>query len=69
MRHFSSSIFLTLYLFICLIFCLFVYVFQTTESKLSVIREVQCQVCSLLHQMFIADPYLAKLVHFQVSLY
>ncbi|XP_072034600.1 integrator complex subunit 2-like [Amphiura filiformis] len=37
---------------------------KTTESKLSVIREVQCQVCSLLHQMFIADPYLAKLVHF-----
>lgn len=34
------------------------------ESKLSVLREVQCQVCSLLHQMFIADPHLAKLVHF-----
>lgn len=33
---------------------------------LSDIREVQCLICSLLHQMFIADPNIAKLVHFQV---
>ena len=31
-------------------------------------REVQCLVCSTLHQMFIEDPNVAKLVHFQVSL-
>ena len=29
-------------------------------------REVQCLVCSTLHQMFIEDPNVAKLVHFQV---
>ncbi|CAK8692806.1 unnamed protein product [Clavelina lepadiformis] len=28
-------------------------------------REVQCLVCSTLHQMFIEDPNVAKLVHFQ----
>nr|CAB3256441.1 integrator complex subunit 2 [Phallusia mammillata] len=28
-------------------------------------REVQCLICSQLHQMFIADPNVAKLVHFQ----
>jgi len=31
-----------------------------------VLREIQCRVCSSLHQMFIADPHIAKLVHFQV---
>lgn len=31
------------------------------------LREVQCLICCLLHQMFIADPNIAKLVHFQVS--
>ncbi|KXJ29444.1 Integrator complex subunit 2 [Exaiptasia diaphana] len=30
-----------------------------------VLREIQCRVCSSLHQMFIADPNIAKLVHFQ----
>ena len=30
------------------------------------LREIQCLVCSTLHQMFITDPKLAKLVHFQV---
>jgi len=30
------------------------------------LREVRGVVCSFLHQMFIADPPLAKLVHFQV---
>lgn len=35
-------------------------------SLLSNLREVQCLICCLLHQMFIADPNIAKLVHFQV---
>lgn len=30
------------------------------------LREIRGVVCSFLHQMFIADPPLAKLVHFQV---
>ncbi|KAK3730826.1 hypothetical protein QZH41_009941 [Actinostola sp. cb2023] len=30
-----------------------------------ILREIQCRVCSSLHQMFIADPSIAKLVHFQ----
>lgn len=34
---------------------------------LSDMREVQCLICCLLHQMFIADPNIAKLVHFQVN--
>lgn len=34
---------------------------------LSDLREVQCLICCLLHQMFIADPNIAKLVHFQVT--
>uniref|UniRef100_A0A8C2Q6T6 Integrator complex subunit 2 n=1 Tax=Cyprinus carpio TaxID=7962 RepID=A0A8C2Q6T6_CYPCA len=32
---------------------------------LSDLREVQCLICCLLHQMFIADPNIAKLLHFQ----
>uniref|UniRef100_A0A8D3CSG7 Integrator complex subunit 2 n=1 Tax=Scophthalmus maximus TaxID=52904 RepID=A0A8D3CSG7_SCOMX len=35
------------------------------KSLLSDMREVQCLICCLLHQMFIADPNIAKLVHFQ----
>ncbi|KAM6970380.1 integrator complex subunit 2 [Aplochiton taeniatus] len=35
------------------------------EGLLSDLREVQCLICCLLHQMFIADPNIAKLVHFQ----
>lgn len=35
------------------------------ESLLCNLREVQCLICCLLHQMFIADPNIAKLVHFQ----
>uniref|UniRef100_A0A8C8A1N0 Integrator complex subunit 2 n=1 Tax=Oryzias sinensis TaxID=183150 RepID=A0A8C8A1N0_9TELE len=38
---------------------------QKLESLLSDLREVQCLICCLLHQMFIADPNIAKLVHFQ----
>ncbi|MBN3272797.1 INT2 protein, partial [Polyodon spathula] len=34
-------------------------------SLLSNLREVQCLICCLLHQMFIDDPNIAKLVHFQ----
>ncbi|KAM9456268.1 integrator complex subunit 2 [Clarias gariepinus] len=37
----------------------------TEGGLLSDIREVQCLICSLLHQMFIADPNIAKLLHFQ----
>lgn len=42
---------------------------EDTEPEgglLSDLREVQCLICCLLHQMFIADPNIAKLVHFQV---
>ncbi|XP_069766628.1 integrator complex subunit 2 [Narcine bancroftii] len=35
------------------------------ETILSNVREVQCLICCLLHQLFIADPNIAKLVHFQ----
>lgn len=39
---------------------------QEPEASLfSDLREVQCLICCLLHQMFIADPNIAKLVHFQ----
>lgn len=34
-------------------------------SGSAVLREIQCRVCSQLHQMFIAVPDIAKLVHFQ----
>lgn len=34
-------------------------------SGSAVVREIQCRVCSQLHQMFIAVPEIAKLVHFQ----
>ncbi|MEQ2259390.1 Integrator complex subunit 2 [Xenotaenia resolanae] len=43
---------------------------EDTEPEgglLSDLREVQCLICCLLHQMFIADPNIAKLVHFQVN--
>eukprot|EP00794_Sanderia_malayensis_P014277 gene14277-15764_t len=29
------------------------------------LREIQCRICSFLHQVFIADPNMVKLVHFQ----
>ncbi|XP_056140438.1 integrator complex subunit 2 isoform X2 [Lampris incognitus] len=38
---------------------------EPEEGLLSDLREVQCLICCLLHQMFIADPNIAKLVHFQ----
>lgn len=34
-------------------------------NLLTSLREVHCLICSTLHQMFIADPKVAKLVHFQ----
>lgn len=34
-------------------------------SQLTSLREIQCLVCSYLHQTFIAEPSLVKLVHFQ----
>ncbi|NXS07472.1 INT2 protein, partial [Neodrepanis coruscans] len=34
-------------------------------SLLCNLREVQCLICCLLHQMYIADPNIVKLVHFQ----
>lgn len=37
------------------------------DSLLCNMREVQCLICCLLHQMFIADPNIAKLVQFQVG--
>lgn len=41
--------------------------FQNSATSLSNLREVQCLVCSHLHQIFIGEPSLTKLVHFQVS--
>ncbi|KAM8835256.1 integrator complex subunit 2 isoform 2-T2 [Synchiropus picturatus] len=38
---------------------------ESEDGLLSDLREVQCLICCLLHQMFIADPNIAKLVHFQ----
>uniref|UniRef100_A0A8C6NQG4 Integrator complex subunit 2 n=1 Tax=Nothobranchius furzeri TaxID=105023 RepID=A0A8C6NQG4_NOTFU len=38
---------------------------KPTRGLLSDLREVQCLICCLLHQMFIADPNIAKLIHFQ----
>ncbi|XP_064208392.1 integrator complex subunit 2 [Anguilla rostrata] len=38
---------------------------EPEAGLLSDLREVQCLICCLLHQMFIADPNIAKLVHFQ----
>ncbi|EGV98908.1 Integrator complex subunit 2 [Cricetulus griseus] len=36
------------------------------DNLLCNLREVQCLICCLLHQMYIADPNIAKLVHFQI---
>uniref|UniRef100_A0A1A7YXK9 Integrator complex subunit 2 n=1 Tax=Iconisemion striatum TaxID=60296 RepID=A0A1A7YXK9_9TELE len=38
---------------------------ESQGGLLSDLREVQCLICCLLHQMFIADPNIAKLIHFQ----
>lgn len=39
------------------------------DHVLSNLKEVQSLVCSYLHETFIGDPNLAKLVHFQASTY
>lgn len=39
---------------------------EQEQSLLCNLREVQCLICCLLHQMYIADPNIVKLVHFQV---
>ncbi|KAH9503168.1 Integrator complex subunit 2 [Bulinus truncatus] len=36
-----------------------------SQGELSSLREVRCLIFSYIHQVFIADPNLAKLVHFQ----
>nr|CAG4641461.1 EOG090X0154 [Eurycercus lamellatus] len=38
---------------------------EAEEQRLNELREIQSIVCSFLHQLFIADPNLVKLVHFQ----
>uniref|UniRef100_H0VJP9 Integrator complex subunit 2 n=2 Tax=Cavia porcellus TaxID=10141 RepID=H0VJP9_CAVPO len=38
---------------------------ESEDNLLCNLREVQCLICCLLHQMYIADPNIAKLVHFQ----
>ena len=38
---------------------------EAKERGLSELREIRSIVCSFLHQLFIADPNLVKLVHFQ----
>lgn len=40
---------------------------QPFGPLLSVQREMVCLICSHLHQVFIGNPTVAKLVHFQVS--
>lgn len=47
---------------------------ETNEDKMVegqqwALQEVRSLICSYLHQVFIADTMLAKLVHFQVSDY
>lgn len=39
---------------------------RTTPGQLWALQEIRSLVCSHLHQVFIADTSLAKLVHFQV---
>jgi len=41
---------------------------KCTPGQMWSLREIRSVVCSYLHQVFIADPSLAKLVHFQVCL-
>ena len=38
------------------------------DQMLVVVQEVQSLVCCYLHEAFIAEPTLAKLVHFQVRM-
>ncbi|XP_068086623.1 integrator complex subunit 2 [Anabrus simplex] len=45
--------------------CLMTEEDKTHPGQMWALREVRSLVCSYLHQVFIADPGLAKLVHFQ----
>ena len=40
---------------------------RTIAGQMWSLREVRSVICSYLHQVFIADTSLAKLVHFQVN--
>lgn len=46
--------------------CLVTQEDKNTPGQMWSLREIRSVVCSYLHQVFIADPSLAKLVHFQV---
>lgn len=39
------------------------------STQLTDVKEAQRLICSYLHEAFITDPNLAKLVHFQVNLF
>jgi len=45
-----------------------IFSFQEIPGQKWSLREVRSLICSYLHQVFIADIALAKLVHFQVSI-
>lgn len=45
---------------------LFLLIKQKSNELVS--REIQCIVCSFIHQMFIDNANLAELVHFQVNM-
>lgn len=47
--------------------CIENYLDKTTPGRQWALQEVRSLVCSYLHQVFIADTMLCKLVHFQVS--
>ncbi|XP_076108239.1 integrator complex subunit 2-like [Mytilus galloprovincialis] len=38
---------------------------EEEEGLLHNRREIQCVICSFIHKIFISDPHLAKLIHFQ----
>lgn len=40
---------------------------ESIPGQMWTLREVRSLICSCLHQVFIAETTLAKLVHFQVS--
>lgn len=43
-----------------------IFFLQRSKARRWSLREAQSLICSFLHQSFIADPSLCKLVHFQV---
>lgn len=54
--------------YMCIRNMIHLYYLQINPGQLWSLREVRSIICSYLHQVFIADPSLAKLVHFQVIL-